>query len=72
LAESKFQILQAIAEFFSALGAEPFIFPAMGSHGGATADGQVAMLAQLGVTESLALKAILEWYVKLAQKLFFA
>ncbi len=46
------QILQSIVEFFSALGAEPFVFPAMGSHGGATAEGQVAMLAQLGVTES--------------------
>ncbi len=33
------------------LGAAPFVVPAMGSHGGATADGQVAMLASLGVTE---------------------
>jgi hypothetical protein len=33
------------------LGAEPFVVPAMGSHGGATADGQLAMLAALGVTE---------------------
>jgi hypothetical protein len=33
------------------LGAEPFVVPAMGSHGGATADGQRAMLASLGVTE---------------------
>ena len=32
------------------LGAEPFVVPAMGSHGGATADGQQAMLAALGVT----------------------
>jgi hypothetical protein len=31
--------------------AEPFVVPAMGSHGGATAAGQVAMLADLGVTE---------------------
>jgi hypothetical protein len=31
-------------------GAEPFIFPAMGSHGGATAAGQRAVLAELGVT----------------------
>lgn len=31
-------------------GYEPFVFPAMGSHGGATADGQTAMLAELGVT----------------------
>lgn len=33
------------------LGAEPFVVPAMGSHGGATAEGQRAMLADLGVTE---------------------
>lgn len=32
-------------------GARPFVFPAMGSHGGATADGQKAMLAGLGVDE---------------------
>jgi len=30
----------------------PFIFPAMGSHGGATAEGQREMLEELGVTES--------------------
>jgi hypothetical protein len=47
-----------IAEFVRALveelrrhGAEPFIVPAMGSHGASTADGQVAVLAHLGVTE---------------------
>jgi hypothetical protein len=33
------------------LGYEPFVFPAMGSHGGATAAGQREMLADLGVTE---------------------
>ena len=34
-----------------ALGAEPFVVPAMGSHGGAKADGQLAMLQSLGITE---------------------
>jgi len=34
------------------LGYEPFVFPAMGSHGGATADGQRDKLATLGVTET--------------------
>ncbi|WP_231188769.1 DUF362 domain-containing protein [Haladaptatus sp. DYF46] len=34
-------------------GYEPFVFPAMGSHGGATADGQREMLAELGVTEDV-------------------
>src|SRR5690606_5052302 len=31
---------------------QPFIVPAMGSHGGATAAGQVEVLASLGVTEA--------------------
>ncbi|MFD2670315.1 lactate racemase domain-containing protein [Marinicrinis sediminis] len=33
-------------------GAEPFIVPCMGSHGGATADGQIEVLAHLGITEA--------------------
>jgi hypothetical protein len=33
-------------------GAEPFVVPAMGSHGGATAEGQLAMLASLGLNEA--------------------
>jgi len=32
-------------------GGKPFIVPAMGSHGGATADGQTAILSSMGVTE---------------------
>ena len=32
-------------------GMEPFIIPAMGSHGGATAEGQLRILADYGVTE---------------------
>ncbi len=32
-------------------GAEPFLIPAMGSHGGATSEGQRQVLADLGVTE---------------------
>ena len=32
-------------------GAEPFIVPAMGSHGGATAEGQAAMLRNMGFDE---------------------
>jgi len=32
-------------------GAEPFVVPAMGSHGGATAEGQRAVLAEYGITE---------------------
>jgi hypothetical protein len=44
-----------LAELVGALrdkGAEPFIVPSMGSHGGATAEGQTALLAELGVTEA--------------------
>ncbi len=33
-------------------GAQPFVVPAMGSHGGATAEGQLEMLNGLGVTEA--------------------
>lgn len=36
------------------LGAVPFIVPAMGSHGGSSAEGQVKLLASLGVTEETA------------------
>jgi len=34
-------------------GVEPFIVPAMGSHGGAIAEGQAAILAEYGITEEL-------------------
>lgn len=44
-------ILREIAAYFSGLGALPFIVPAMGSHGGGTVEGQVRMLASLGITE---------------------
>jgi hypothetical protein len=37
-----------------AQGCQPFIIPAMGSHGGGTAAGQTAVLEQLGVTEASA------------------
>lgn len=37
-----------------AAGAEPFIVPAMGSHGGATGEGQAALLAGMGVSERTA------------------
>ncbi|RHW30240.1 lactate racemase domain-containing protein [Oceanobacillus profundus] len=38
-------------KFLQDLGANPFIVPSMGSHGGATAEGQKAVLEHLGVTE---------------------
>ena len=44
------QIVASLVAELKALGAEPFIIPTMGSHGGATADGQRMVLAHLGVT----------------------
>src|ERR671917_609581 len=44
-------ILASLVRILKDAGAEPFIVPAMGSHGGATAEGQVEILSSLGVTE---------------------
>jgi hypothetical protein len=44
-------ILRAAARHLSGLGARPFVVPAMGSHGGGTAAGQLEMLRSLGITE---------------------
>jgi hypothetical protein len=44
-------ILATVVGELKRLGAEPFLIPAMGSHGGATAEGQVAVLNSLGITE---------------------
>ncbi|OGB93231.1 MAG: hypothetical protein A3H39_14275 [candidate division NC10 bacterium RIFCSPLOWO2_02_FULL_66_22] len=43
-------ILRATCDSLKALGANPFIVPAMGSHGGATVEGQVQVLSRYGVT----------------------
>ncbi|TRW95996.1 DUF2088 domain-containing protein [Paracoccus sp. M683] len=43
-------IVRAVIDAIRAQGALPFIVPAMGSHGGATAEGQVKLLAGLGIT----------------------
>lgn len=45
------EITKGIVDHVRQLGAEPFIVPAMGSHGGATAKGQTNVLATLGITE---------------------
>src|SRR5580704_14728248 len=44
------EIVQAALGVLTNAGARPFIVPAMGSHGGATAEGQIEMLAEYGVT----------------------
>jgi hypothetical protein len=45
------RILRTVCEYLKSLGAHPFIVPSMGSHGGATAAGQVKVLEKLGITE---------------------
>ena len=44
-------ITREIVRSVRSLGGEPFVIPAMGSHGGGTAEGQRELLASLGVTE---------------------
>lgn len=44
-------VLRSLVREVRAAGGIPFIFPAMGSHGGATAQGQIALLNSLGITE---------------------
>ncbi|MDR3254995.1 MAG: DUF362 domain-containing protein [Synergistaceae bacterium] len=44
-------IIKAVCDALKTFGARPFIVPAMGSHGGATAEGQKNVLAEYGVTE---------------------
>lgn len=47
------QMVAAVVRHVQAVGGVPFIVPAMGSHGGGTAAGQVGVLESLGVSESL-------------------
>lgn len=44
-------ITKSIVDFIKSKGAEPFIVPAMGSHGGASAQGQLEVLEGLGITQ---------------------
>ena len=45
-------ILRTVVHFLKDLGARPFLVPAMGSHGGGTAEGQRQVLESYGITES--------------------
>ena len=45
-------ITKTIVDFVKACGAQPFIVPAMGSHGGATAEGQQKIVEDYGCTEA--------------------
>jgi hypothetical protein len=44
-------VVEEIVRHLRALGAEPFIVPAMASHGGGTAEGQLRILSSYGITE---------------------
>ena len=46
------QIIKASVDHFKGLGSVPFIVPAMGSHGGGTAEGQREIVEGYGITES--------------------
>ncbi|NCO41803.1 MAG: hypothetical protein AUJ96_29350 [Armatimonadetes bacterium CG2_30_66_41] len=46
------RILGHVVEALRGLGLEPFLFPCMGSHGGATAEGQEEVLRDYGITEA--------------------
>ncbi|MHB9115086.1 MAG: nickel pincer cofactor-dependent isomerase, group 22 [Thermoleophilia bacterium] len=44
------ELVRAVVDDLQDMGARPFIVPAMGSHGGATPEGQLAVLARYGIT----------------------
>lgn len=44
-------ILKSVVQYVRDLGAKPYLVPAMGSHGGATAEGQRQVLESYGITE---------------------
>jgi len=46
------QVLAATVAEVKRRGGDPFIVPAMGSHGGATIEGQVEVLAHYGISEA--------------------
>ena len=46
------EITKATGDWLRDHGAKPFLFPAMGSHNGGTAEGQRAMIESLGITEA--------------------
>jgi hypothetical protein len=45
-------IVRSVVDFWKSQGVQPFLFPAMGSHGAATAEGQADVLAHYGIHES--------------------
>lgn len=45
------QVVKSVVDVLKKAGARPFIFPAMGSHGGAVSEGQLRILEGYGITE---------------------
>ena len=45
-------IVRSVVDYWKSQGCQPFIFPAMGSHGAATAEGQADVLAHYGIHEA--------------------
>src|SRR5262245_55432504 len=45
-------VVSGVLAFLKAVGAQPFLVPAMGSHGGATPEGQIELLSEYGITEA--------------------
>lgn len=43
--------IKTVCDYLKEMGCRPFIFPAMGSHGGSTAEGQITILSTFGITE---------------------
>lgn len=52
-------LVKTLCEYFYNIGANPFIIPSMGSHGGASSEGQEKVLEKLGVTEKFCKAPIL-------------
>ena len=46
------EIVKATIDLLKGAGARPFVVPAMGSHGGATPEGQTQVLAEYGITSA--------------------
>ena len=44
-------LMKTVVDYVYSCGATPFVVPAMGSHGGGTAEGQANMLKKLGITK---------------------
>jgi hypothetical protein len=45
-------VIRTVIDELKDIGAQPFIVPAMGSHGGATAEGQIQILEEYGFREA--------------------